>query len=120
MYRFESLYPCTRVTIEDGALAIGGIFTERRGEVSPIILIARVSGAKARRPIGYEVKLLRLAPDTEQVWYDSLQLVPPAGGYKPVELATLMRGSESLPAGVYVATMILDDGQQASISFDIK
>lgn len=96
MYRFESLYPCTRVTIEDGALAIGGIFTERRNERSPIVLIARVSGARAHRPMGYEVSLVRMAADTERVWQDSLEFVPPAGGYKPVELATLIRGSESL------------------------
>jgi hypothetical protein len=120
MYSFESLYPCSRVTIEDGALTIGGIFAERGKEGRPAILVARVSGAKANRPIGYEVSLVRMAPGSQEVWHDKFELLPPSGGYRPVELAVLMRGTEVLSTGVYIATMLLDDGQQASISFDVK
>lgn len=120
MYAFESLYPCRGVRIVDGDLVIDGVFSVWRREAAPIVLLARVSGANTGDDIAYEVRLMRLGLETDEVWAQTFRTRPPRTGRRPMELTAMFRGGHWLSPGVYVATMILDDGQQSSVSFSVK
>jgi hypothetical protein len=120
VYTFESLYPCRSIRIEDGQLVIGGVFTVWNRAPEPFILLARVSGANAGLDIEYEVKLLRLDNEPDEVWSRAFKTRPPRTGGRPVELTAMFRGGQWLSPGVYVATMILDDGLQSSVTFIVK
>lgn len=120
MYAFESLYPCHRIRIVDGRLVVDGVFTVWKREPGPFTLLARVSGANDGEDIEYEVKLMHLGVETKEVWTQAFRTRPPRKGGRPVELTATYRGGQDLSPGVYVATIILDDGQQASVTFSVK
>lgn len=120
MYTFESLYACRNIRVVDGALNVKGVFTVWHREARPIVLVARVSGAKAGHPIGYAVRLVRLDAPTDEVWTRAFRAQPPSTDGTPAVLAALITEAGMITPGVYLATMALDWGQQASVSFHVK